>query len=262
MKSSLRVPSYNDRRMKKVVLFKSQSEDYEQAFVKYKYSTVFVEPLQFELVRSDELAASLLRDYAGLVLTSPRAVDAVAKCWDPARFVIWNSRRVYTVGDASCHKIKLLLGLDARGMSSGNAENLAKIIVRENPANCKFLFPCGNLRSETLPTILESSHIPVDALMVYETKENVNLKEDLMKVNDLHKPCCMVFFSPSGCEYVLRQLQTVSNSLTELPHFAIGNSTAYKIENLGIEVAGVAAKPKADSLVESIHKYFTSVQTS
>uniref|UniRef100_A0A2A4JM04 Uroporphyrinogen-III synthase n=1 Tax=Heliothis virescens TaxID=7102 RepID=A0A2A4JM04_HELVI len=248
--------------MKKVVLFKSESEDYEQAFLKYKYSTVFVEPLQFELMRSGELADSLLREYSGLVLTSPRAVEAVAKCWDPTRFAIWNSRKVYTVGDASSHKIKLLLGLDARGVSSGNAENLANTIVRENPANSKFLFPCGNLRSETLPTILESSHISIDALTVYETKENDNLKEDLMKVNDLHRPCCMVFFSPSGCEYIHRQLQTFSNRLTELPHFAIGNSTACKIENLGIEVAGVAAKPKADSLVESIHKYFMSVQAT
>lgn len=248
--------------MKKVVLFKSESEDYVKAFLDNNYKAVFVEPLQFEFISKDELSEKLLQDYTGLILTSPRAIEAVSKCWDPTRFVIWNTKKVYTVGDASCHRIKMLLGLDALGMSSGNAENLAKNVVKENPENSKFLFPCGNLRSETLPNILQSSHIVVDAVTVYETKENENLKTDLMELNDAENPCCMVFFSPSGCEYIHRQLQTFSNNLSELPHFAIGNSTAYKIENLGLEVAGVAAKPMADSLVESVQNYFTSTPSS
>ncbi|KAJ8717533.1 hypothetical protein PYW08_005932 [Mythimna loreyi] len=248
--------------MKKVVLFKNESEDYVKAFLDNNYRVVFVEPLQFEFINKQLLSEKLLQDYTGIVFTSPRAIEAVSKCWDPTRFVIWNTKRVYTVGDASCHKIKLLLGLEALGMSSGNAENLAKIIVKENPSESKFLFPCGSLRSETLPAILQSSHVMVDALTVYETKENENLKTDLMDLNDSENPCCLVFFSPSGCEYIHRQLQTFSNSLSELPHFAIGNSTAHKIENLGVEVAGVAARPKADSLVESVQSYFTSVQDS
>lgn len=248
--------------MKKVVLFKSESEDYVKAFLDNNYRTVFVEPLQFEFISKQQLSEKLLQDYTGIILTSPRAIEAVSKCWDPTRFVIWNTKKVYTVGNASGHKIKLLLGLEAFGMSSGNAENLTKIIVKENPSESKFLFPCGNLRSETLPNILQASHITVDALTVYETKENENLKTDLMKLNDSENPCCMVFFSPSGCEYIHRQLQTFSNSLSELPHFAIGNSTAHKIENLGVEVAGVAARPKADSLVESVQIYFTSAQSS
>ncbi|KAF9820530.1 hypothetical protein SFRURICE_009949 [Spodoptera frugiperda] len=248
--------------MKKVVLFKSESEDYVKAFLERNYRTVFVEPLQFEFTCKQELSEKLLQDYTGIVFTSPRAIEAVSKCWDPTRFVIWNTKKVYTIGETSCHKIKLLLGLEALGMSSGNAENLAKLIVQDNPANSRFLFPCGNLRSEVLPTILQSSSISIDALTVYETTENKNLRTDLMELNRADSPCCMVFFSPSGCEYIYRQLQTFSNVLSELPHFAIGNSTAYKIENLGVEVAGIAEKPRADSLVESVQKYFANAQSS
>ncbi|KAF9422399.1 hypothetical protein HW555_001989 [Spodoptera exigua] len=248
--------------MKKVVLFKSESEDYVKAFLECNYRTVFVEPLQFEFTNKQELTERLLQDYTGIIFTSPRAIEAVSKCWDPTRFVIWNTKKVYTVGDSSCHKIKLLLGLEASGMSSGNAENLAKQIVQENAASSRFLFPCGNLRSEVLPTILQLSSITVDALTVYETTENKNLKADLIELNEADSPCCMVFFSPSGCEYIHRQLQTFSNALAELPHFAIGNSTAYKIENLGVEVAGIAAKPRADSVVESIQNYFANSPSS
>lgn len=250
--------------MKKVVvLFKKESDDYATAFLNVNYEVLFVEPLQFEFMNRQELSDKLSRkDYTGLVLTSPRAIEAVSKCWDPAKFVIWKAKKIYTVGDVSHHNITLLLGLEALGATSGSGEALANIIAKENPANSKFLFPCGNLSTERLPNILNTSDIAVDALTVYETKENDNLRMALMEVNEVKRLCGMVFFSPSGCEYVHRQLQTFHNKLSELPHFAIGNSTAYKIENLGLEVAGVAARPKADSLVESVQQYFMSSEKS
>ncbi|VVD02849.1 unnamed protein product, partial [Leptidea sinapis] len=162
--------------MKKVVLFKSTSEDYRK-----------------ELCEKLKLA-----DYHGIILTSPRAVEAISKCWSPSKYNIWNSKRIYTVGEASGHKIKLMLGLESLGLETGNAENLAKLITSENPVPSKFLFPCGNLRSE----------------------------------------------------------------LSNLPHFAIGNSTAHKIENLGVEIAGVASRPRADTLIETVRDYFTSLDKS
>lgn len=245
--------------MRKVVLFKSASEEYSRAFSEHDYEAIFVEPLRFQVVNAQQLSAQLLRrDYDGLVLTSPRAVEALAQCWDPTKFVIWSAKRVYTVGEACCKKIKLLLGLDALGMTAGNSENLVKIILGENPETANLLFPSGNMSLETLPTMLQDKGMNVDTLTVYETKENEHLRADLMELNSSEEnPCCMVFFSPSGCEYIHRQLQTFNNRLYHLPHFAIGNTTAHKIENLGVEVAGVAIRPKADSLVESVEIFFS-----
>ncbi|CAK1584994.1 unnamed protein product [Parnassius mnemosyne] len=248
--------------MKKVLLFKSASEDYKKAFSKCNYQTVFVEPLEFVYINLQKLSEKLQNgNYHGLILTSPRAIEAVSRCWAPSKFILWNTKRIYTLGESSGRKVKLLLGLEALGTSAGNAENLAKLIMKENPESSKFLFPCGNLSSELLPNMLQSSGIMVDSLTVYETKENENLRTNLMAVNDSEEPCCMVFFSPSGCEYIHRQLQTFINKLSNLPHFAIGNSTAHKIENLGVEIAGVAVKPKAESVIESIEQYFRTLQS-
>lgn len=246
--------------MKKVVLFKGASEEYSKAFQEHDYETIFIEPLRFETVNAQQLSAQLQRrDYDALVLTSPRAIEALSHCWDPTKFVIWNSKRVYTIGETCCKKIKLQLGLDALGMTAGNSENLAKIIIGENPATSNLLFPCGNLCLETLPTMLQAKGMNMDTLTVYETKENEHLKADLMELSSSEaNPCCMVFFSPSGCEYIHRQLQTFNNTLFHLPHFAIGNTTAHKIEILGMEVAGVATRPKADSVVESVETFFSS----
>lgn len=249
--------------MKKVVLFKCESEEYSRAFSQLNYQPVFVEPLQFAARNLDQLRASLASgEYAGLVVTSPRAIDALAQCWAPETRVRWSRRRCYTVGDVSGQRIQQLLGLDALGTASGNAENLANLIANENPSTSKFLFPCGNLRTETLIDVLKAKGITIDPLTVYETSENVNLKNDLLSLSNAElSPCCMVFFSPSGCEYIHRQLQTFNNKLLFLPHFAIGNSTAHKIENLGLEIAGVAAHPKPDSMVESVQQYFTALQS-
>lgn len=248
--------------MKTVVLFKSESVDYVEAFHDNNYRTVFVEPLHFEFINKQELSMKLLQDYTGMILTSPRAIEAVSKCWDPTRFILWRQRKVYTVGEASCYKARLLLGLDPLGMSSGNAENLAKIIVQENPSESKFLFPCGNLISESLPTVLQASHVVLDTLTVYKSEENMNLKSDLIKLSKADNLCCLVFFSPSGCEYTYRLLQTIHHRFSQLPHFAIGNTTAQKLQNIGVVVAGVAAKPTALSVVESVQNYFTRVGRS
>lgn len=245
--------------MKKAILFKSVSEDYQNAFANSEFEVSFVEPLQFSYINTDLLNEKLSQSYDGLILTSPRAIEAVSKCWDPSKFVSWNTKRVYTVGDASRQKITLLLGLEALGATSGNAENLANIISKENTKGSRFLFPCGNLRSETLPNILQSAELTVDAVTVYETAENENLQKELVELNDAaEEPYCLVFFSPSGCEYVHRRLKTFSNKLSSIPHFAIGNSTAHKIENFGVEIAGVAARPKAESIVEAVQKYFAA----
>ncbi|CAG5055688.1 unnamed protein product [Parnassius apollo] len=253
---------YKIAAMKKVLLFKSASEDYEKTFSKCNYQTIFVEPLEFVYINLQKLSEKLQNgNYHGLILTSPRAIEAVSRCWAPSKFILWNTKRIYTVGESSNRKVKLLLGLEALGTSTGNAENLAKLITKENPESSKFLFPCGNFSSELLPSMLHSSGIVVDSLTVYETKENENLRTNLMAVNDSEEPCCMVFFSPSGCEYIHRQLQTFNNKLSNLPHFAIGNSTAHKIENLGVEIAGVAVKPKAESVIESIEQYFRTLQS-
>ncbi|XP_053614488.1 uroporphyrinogen-III synthase-like [Plodia interpunctella] len=247
--------------MKKVVLFKGVSEDYEKVFTDNDYEVVFVEPLQFSFINLDQLKEKLDQDlFDGLILTSPRAIEAVAKCWDPAKFVLWNTKRIYSVGHTSCQRISMLLGLEAIGGTSGNAQNLAKIIISENSKPHKFLFPCGSLRSETLPTMLSEADMTVDAITVYETKENENLRKDLMELNE-SAPTCMVFFSPSGCEYIYRQLQTFNNRLSVLPHFAIGNSTAHKIENLGLEIAGVATQPVPESVMESVKTYFATEGT-
>ncbi|CAG9795431.1 unnamed protein product [Diatraea saccharalis] len=245
--------------MKKVVLFKSVSEEYEKVFTDNNFEVIFIEPLQFTFINTEELNNKLTQNYDGLILTSPRAIEAVANLWNPSKFVLWNTKKVYTVGEASRQNVALRLGLEALGSTSGNAENLAKIIADNNSKCSKFLFPCGNKKSETLPNLLQSAEIDVDAVTVYETKENENLQKQLMKVTNLEKELlCVVFFSPSGCEYVYRTLQTLYNRLSDVPHFAIGNTTAHKIENFGVEIAGVAAKPSASSMVETIQKYFAS----
>ncbi|XP_045528455.1 uroporphyrinogen-III synthase-like [Pieris brassicae] len=247
--------------MKKVVLFKSTSEDYKKAFSGSNYEPIFVEPLQFVFINLQGLSEKLIKnDYDGIILSSPRAIEAVSKCWSPSKYVVWNSKRVYTVGEVSCQKIKHMLGLDALGGTTGNAENLAKLIASENPESTRFLFPCGNLRSEILPNELEAAKMIVEPLAVYETKENEHLRQRLIDLNENINTCCMVFFSPSGCEYIYRQLQTFSNNLSLLPHFAIGNSTAHKIENLGVEIAGVAAKPKPECVLESVVEYFRTFE--
>lgn len=66
-----------------------------------------------------------------------------------------------------------------------------------------FLFPCGNLKKETLQVRLKEHNIIVDALMVYETKQNRNFITNFKQITeDFTKlPEYIVFFSPSGVNF-------------------------------------------------------------
>lgn len=245
--------------MKKVVLFKSESEEWAREFGAADYEAVFVPPLRFEEVAAGAARlATAVREAAhdALVLTSARAAEALARAWRPDSPDAWRHKPLYCVGEATA-RAAAPLGLQARLTGAGSAQALAEGIARQHAAGASLLFPCGNLRVEALADTLRARGMRVEALTVYETREHEQLRGALQALSRAERaPVGMVFFSPSGCEYAHRQLQTFSNRLSSLPHFAIGSSTAHKIENLGVEPAGVAAAPRPAAMLAALQAYF------
>lgn len=65
------------------------------------------------------------------------------------------------------------------------------------------MFPCGNLKKETLQQRLKEHNIELDPVTVYETKQNEHLEEELcILTKDF--TCIseyVIFFSPSGVHF-------------------------------------------------------------
>jgi uroporphyrinogen-III synthase len=213
------------------------TDPYENAFRAAGYEVCFLPVLTFTHCNLDDLGRRLRDEvYAGIVVTSPRAVEALRKL-DPAPDLA--GLAIYAVGPRTGDEVRAM-GYVPRGERSGKGEELAREIARENPGG-KLLFLAGDRRMDATADGLAASGIDFDELTVYETSLIGNLRMD-------GDPAWFAFFSPSGVEAAERsRLLDAERRLA-----AIGETTAEALSGSGRVVEAVASQPTPEALVAAV----------
>lgn len=249
--------------MKRVVLLKSESEsvdNYTSLLRASNFEPIFVPTLEFRFKYLDKLREKLqLPDaYSGIVFTSPRSVEACEEALNEQRIKLpekWSKLHNYCVGEVTHNLIHVALDLNARGKHTGNANNLADFIF-ENLEGARlqepFLFPCGNLRQDTLQLKLMDYGYFLDAIEVYETVAHSDLEINLKRALIDDKAEYLAFFSPSGVNYTTAILQKLDIDLANYKLIAIGPSTRRCLVTNGFEVYKTAEKPSVEYLVKAL----------
>lgn len=229
-----------------VVLLRSAREDdpYETAFRNAGFSVSSVPVLRFEQVGQEALREDLSHPsrYAGLVLTSPRAADALddALVWLPAQGGEWESKPAFAVGPRTAEVLRGL-GFSPQGEETGSADALAALISRQS-FDKPLLFLAGNRRRDTLPEQLRAAGIAFEERCVYETHLRTDLHFDTM-------PDVFVFFSPSGVEAFEKAGLSIGD---EIRCAAIGPTTARALRQAGWPPDAIAEQPTPGALVDAV----------
>lgn len=121
-----------------VLLLKSQKTDeitdkYEQLLVKNGYGVQQIKTLIFDYKNLPILAEKLNKpdDYSGIVLSSPRCVKAVQLALETRELNRrWLGNENFVVGEATFAAARECLGLVCKGGETGNANNLAELIIK------------------------------------------------------------------------------------------------------------------------------------
>lgn len=222
-----------------VLLLKSQKTDeandqYEELLTANGYDVHQIKTLVFAYNNLEILAKKLhnVDNYTGIILSSPRCVNAVHLALDGCNLdARWRSKENFVVGEATFEAAKRCLSLVCKGSETGNANNLADIIIdgicitflKEKQTNtltfflekesyCKpFLFPHGNLRTGTLHERFKEVGLELDETLVYETIPNSNIQTEFALVTKSFSalPEFIVFFSPSGVLSALDSIKKV-----------------------------------------------------
>ncbi|KJE90516.1 hypothetical protein CAOG_01826 [Capsaspora owczarzaki ATCC 30864] len=241
-------------------------DPYIEAFGRVEGCVVACVPvLEAELVNAEQLDQRVARpdSHAGMVLTSKRAVQAVAeslaRCGgadqDSPIHKAWKDRVWMAVGEATAQEI-VKLGFEAQASESGTGEALAHAItarfgvannatvtpapgvgLSSTPApirNLPLLFPCGEKRHDAIPKALAAAGIPLSEIVVYQTSGNQDLFQTGLRATldqriDQADGVWFVFFSPSGVDTALSSSLSLVQSLgvLHLLRFAaIGPTTA------------------------------------
>lgn len=228
-----------------VYLLRAAAPDdaYVQALEARGFQVVAVPVLTFTFVHEDVLRETLCASeaYGGLVLTSPRAVEALRRVGSE-RLTPWRETPAYVVGPKTADAAAAL-GLAPAGQDSGSAEALADVIVRHPPEK-PLLFLSGNRRRDVLPERLAAADVPFEELVVYETHP-----VDSLDVSRHPAPDWLVAFSPSGLDAV-RDADDLDRAQIRIA--AIGPTTAEACRAAGWTVAAVADVPTPEALVRAM----------
>lgn len=124
-----------------------------------------------------------------------------------------------------------------------NALELAEYIV-EHFGDKEFVFFCGNLRREELPTVLKNAGIPLEEVVVYHTKKNSK------KIEKSYQG--YLFFSPSAAESFL-----MTNKLGNAEVFCIGETTANYVKKYTSKLT-IAEQPTIEETILQAINHFSS----
>lgn len=219
-------------------------DPYVSALEEAGFEAICEPVLAFDFIHQDALVEALgaAGDYAGLILTSPRAVEALARASAQVEGFpgAWAGNPTFVVGPRTATAVRRL-GLVPVGEEAGTGAALADHVARHR-ADAPWLFLCGNRRNDDLPDALTAATMAIHELCVYRTRLRTDI--DLPSALDW-----LVFFSPSGVEAV----QAAAGEEAEtIPKAAIGPTTAAALDAVGWPVAAVAVAPTPEAVVAAL----------
>jgi len=251
---------------KHVLLFKAPKEGgdpYEMELRQHGFIATSVPVLDFSFVNIEQLAALLKRveDFAAVVFTSQRALEAVVRALDIVQGDDMSTERkagsfgitCYVVGESTA-QLAIKIGFSPKGENCGNVEKLSEFIVEDLKHRDKpILYPCGNLRKDTLSTKLKNAGLILEEIEVYRTGESSHIEEDVRNLMQKQgMPNFVVFFSPSGVQYTASLFSNGTIPLNDLKVVSIGPTTLQELNSRQIPVYSSAESPNPQGLVSAL----------
>lgn len=247
--------------MKKVVILKSESESsdsYASLLKENNFDAIFVPTLEFGFKNLEQLKNKLHDpdNFSGIIFTSPRSVEACEQAIKDTHFdKKWKELHNFCVGEVTHNIIHTALDMNTRGKHTGNANNLADYIfecLEGERLPSPFLFPCGNLKQDTLQLKLLDYGYFLDPIEVYETVAHSELENNLKRALIDNNAEYIAFFSPSGVNYTKAVLQKMDIDMSKYKLIAIGPSTRKCLESNELPVFKTAEKPSVEYLVKAL----------
>jgi uroporphyrinogen-III synthase len=228
------------------------SDPYVAAFEAAGYEVECLPLLEYEFVNEGALAEALAaaEGYAGMVLTSPRALDAIAAS-EAARAEVrarWAGKPAFAVGPETAARARAL-GLAVWGEEAGTSAGLAALIAAEIGQNTRkrLLFPAGEPRRTELIQGLAAHGIDVHEVVVYTARPRSDLG-----LPPGRPPGWVVFFSPRGVDLTAEALTLPWERVRKA---AIGPTTARALADRGWTPEAVAEAPTPAALVAAVARY-------
>lgn len=186
-------------------------------------------------------------DHTAIIFTSKNAVTHFFDICKESKIEMPIEMKYFCVGEQTANFLQKFIVVRKRKIFAGNKtiEDLFPLFKKHKTE--KFLFPCSNIRKDSLPEFMEKNSMILKEMILYQTV-SANLS-DLANVNyDV-----LAFFSPSGVTSLFENFPEFKQNNTRIAAF--GPTTAAAVRNAGLILDIEAPLPNAPSMTGALEAY-------
>ncbi len=186
-------------------------------------------------------------DYTAIVFTSKNAVTHFFDICKESKIELPIEMKYFCVGEQTANFLQKFIVVRKRKIFAGTKtiEDLFPLFKKHKTE--KYLFPCSNIRKDTLAEFMEKNAILLKEMILYQTV-SANLS-DLANVNyDV-----LAFFSPSGVASLFDNFPEFKQNNTRIAAF--GPTTAEAVRNAGLILDIEAPLPNVPSMTGALEAY-------
>ena len=224
--------------------------------------------LSFEFKNLPILKQQLLEEgsFTGIILTSPRAVEAVQECLIDEEEILrlkgmWCDKDIFCVGPKTAEEARSRLGLrsalDPELIGDGHklGVQIVSFLQERSQLKGKLLLPCSTIAKMHSVEELEAAGVEVVVSFVYETTSFPDAPERLRKgvQKASGSVVFLVMFSPSNFKAILPELRRLMAE-RDVRVIAIGPTSKKAIEEAGVPVWSTCPSPTPVGLLRALHE--------
>ncbi len=185
--------------------------------------------------------------HTAIIFTSRNAVDHFFRLCGELKIEMPADMKYICISEQTANYLQKYIVVRKRKIFVGKrtAADLEPLILKNKKE--KFLFPCSNIRNDSIPDIMEKHEILLTEAVIYET-----VPSDLSDLTEVFYDI-ICFFSPSGISSLVHNFPDWVQNKTRLAAF--GPATAQAIRDAGFILDIVAPLPNAPSMTGALELY-------
>lgn len=190
-------------------------------------------------------------DYTAVIFTSRNAVDNYYRICEEAKIEVPADMKYFCVSEQTANYLQKYIVIRKRKLFVGEKSSLDLIEVLKKHKDEKFLYPCSDIRKDTITSYLSESGSEYKEAVLYRT-----VSSDLSDLKDIDYDL-VAFFSPSGVTSLYHNFPKFEQKETRIAAF--GPTTAKAVLDAGLILDVEAPHPNAPSMTGAIELYIKEV---
>ncbi|MCB9247001.1 MAG: uroporphyrinogen-III synthase [Flavobacteriales bacterium] len=186
-------------------------------------------------------------DHTGVILTSRNAVDHFFRVVEELKIELPTTMKYFCINEGVSLYTQKYTVLRKRKMFFGKGKEPEFLDLLKHHSKEKYLFPCSDIRKETIPDFLQHHKINFTEAVMYKT-----VNADLSDLADVYYDI-IVFFSPADIKSLFDNFPDFEQNDTRIAGW--GKTTAMAISEKELTNNIPAPTADAPSMVAAIENY-------